>query len=39
MYFSFYKSYPMIVKEIVCELLIATHLILFIQTKLEKSKS
>ncbi len=28
----------MIVKEIVCELLIATHIILYIQAKLEKSR-
>ena len=27
------KPLPMIVKEIVCELLIATHLILFLQSK------
>jgi len=28
----------MIVKEVVCELLIATHIILYIQTRLEKSR-
>jgi len=29
----------MIVKEIVCELLIAVHIILFIQSRLEKVKA
>jgi hypothetical protein len=29
----------MIVKEIVCELLLATHIILFIQSRLQKVKS
>jgi len=28
--------YPMIVKEIVCELLVAIHIILFIQSRREK---
>ena len=28
----------MIVKEIVCELLIATHILLFIQSRMEKIK-
>jgi hypothetical protein len=28
----------MIVKEVVCELLIAAHIILYIQTKMEKIK-
>jgi formate/nitrite transporter FocA (FNT family) len=37
--FNFYnhsKIHPMIVKEIVCELLIAIHVILFIQSRREK---
>lgn len=29
----------MIVKEIVCELLLATHLILFIQSRIQKLKA
>ena len=39
MHYKFFKNPPMIVKEIVCELLVATHIILFIQSRLEKIKA